>query len=221
VRPFILLLILLTSHLIVAQKTKHAFRLERGQLLENVSWKDSVYRFPNFLEGSLNFMNRNTTTLRALYNLNIFFDRIEIISERGDTVPMNNTGNVQFITMNDNVFFNHKSKGFLEIVQVGKLNLGIKHYIKVVMESGTGERFAITDNGFRNLTTKYDRVYTKEKLYFLISEDLTIYRPTIHTFMTLLPNYKDKISDFFKINKLDLRIESDLFSLINYCKTLQ
>jgi hypothetical protein len=221
VRLFTLLLILLTSHSILAQKPKHAFRLERGQLLENVAWKDSVYRFPNFLEGSLNFMNRNTTTLKALYNLNIFFDRIEIISERGDTVPMKNTGNVQFITMNDNVFFNHKTKGFLEIIQIGKLNLGIKHYIKVVMESGTGERFAITDNGFRNLTTKYDRVYTKEKLYFLISEDLTIYRPTVHAFETLLPNYKDEVSQYFKKNKLDLRKEEDLFSLINYCTMLK
>jgi hypothetical protein len=212
---------MLSAHCALGQQSKYAFRLERGRLLENAAWKDSVYRFSNFLEGSLNFMNRNTTTLKALYNYNIFFDRIEIISERGDTVPVKNTGSIQFITMNNNVFFNHKTKGFLEIVQIGKLNVGIKHTIRVVMESGTGERFLITDNGFRNLTTKYDRVYTKEKQYFLISEDLTIYRPTIHAFETLLPNYKDDVSEYFKKNKLDLRKEEDLFSLINYCRTLK
>jgi hypothetical protein len=207
--------------LILAQQAKHVYTLERGKRLDNVEWKNSVYRFPNFQEGSLNFTSRNTTSLKALYNYNIFFDRMEIISERGDTVPVANTGNIQFITMNDNVFFNHKTKGFLEIVQIGKLNLGIKHSVKAFMESGTGQKFLVNADFFRTIATKYDRVYTKEKQFFLISEDLTIYRPTIHSFMTLLPNYKDKVSDFFKTNKLDLRKEPDLFSLINYCKTLQ
>jgi hypothetical protein len=197
------------------------YTLERGKRLDNVDWKNSVYRFANFQEGSLNFASRNINSMKALYNYNIFFDRMEIISERGDTVPLANTGSIQFITMNDNVFFNHSKKGFLEIVQIGKLNLGIKHSVKAFMDSGTGQRFLINPDFFRTIATKYDRVYTKEKQFFLISEDLTIYRPTIHAFETLLHDYKDEISGYFKTNKLDLRKEEDLFSLINFCKTLK
>ena len=189
--------------------------------MKDVAWHDSIYRFPTFQEGSLNFTKQQGQSLKALYNYNIFLDRIEIISDQGDTIPVKNPAGIQFINVNNTIFFNHKSKGFLEINLIGKLNVAIKYTVKVFMESGTGERFSVSDNGFREITTKYDRVYTKEKLYYLLDEDLNLYHPTVQNVIKFLPSHKDEIYSFFKVNKLDLRKPEDFMALAEHCRNMK
>ena len=204
-----------------AQHRSYAFTVERGQFLKDVSWHDSIYRFPTFQEGSLNFTKQQGQTLKALYNYNIFLDRIEIISDQGDTIPVKNSAGIQFININNTIFFNHKSKGFLEINLIGKLNVAIKYTVKVFMESGTGERFSVSDNGFRETSTKYDRVYTKEKSYYLLDEDLNLYHPTVQNVIKFLPSHEDEIYSFFKANKLDLRKPEDFMTLAEHCRNMK
>ena len=86
-----------------------------------------------------------------------------------------------------------------------------------MMESGTGERFMATD--WNAPTSRHDRLYVKDDLYFFIDQNDKIYSATQPSILKLFHDSKKEIKKFIRTNKINFKLKEDLLTLLDYCNS--
>lgn len=177
-------------------------------------WRDVIYRFHDFQEGRIMLQGGFQPTNTLMLNFNIYEERVEIISEQGDTTTFENSAQIKLITMGDHIFYNDFPTGYVEILNTTPVALGVKHQLKVMMESGSGEQFAATD--YHNLTSRFDRLYLKKDSYFFIALNEKLYAASLPSILKLFPDSKKEINNFSKENKINFKVKDDLIRVLDY-----
>jgi hypothetical protein len=192
------------------------YRLNAYSFLSHAEWKDSLYRFARFQEGSIIFGRGTTTPLKRPMNYNIYLKQMQILSEQGDTIPMEYSSAVNVVILADHLFLNDFSNGFVEILTEGDVSLGVRHSIKVMMETTRGERFIGLDMG-PGMTSKFDRFFIKEATYCWIDKESKVRPANKHWILKLFPNKRERIESYLTKNSINFKVDEDLISLLNFC----
>lgn len=151
-----------------------------------------------------------------LMNVNVFLNQIDYITDKQDTIALENSQTIKTVTIDGLLFYNHYPKlGYIEKANQTPVALGIKHTINVMMESATGERFKATD--WNTPTSRYDRLYIREDKYFFIDQDTRFYAATRPSIVRLFRDSKKEIKKYIKVNKINFKVEADLLKLLEFC----
>ena len=192
------------------------YRLKSNTFFYHAPWKDSLYRFPKFQEGRMIFDRGVSSDRKWQMNYNIYLKRMEMITERGDTIGVDYSSAITVIIIANHLFFNDYPDGFVEILMEGNVSLGAKHGVKVLMEDGNGERFRATDWG-PDMTSRFDRLFTKEDLYYFLDQKSKVRPANRRWILKLFPEQKEQIRSYLVKNYINFKVAVDLESLLNFC----
>lgn len=192
------------------------YRLKSNTFFSHADWKDSMYRFSKFQEGSMIFDRGVSSDRKWKMNYNLYLKRMEMITERGDTIGVDYSSAIKVIRIANRLFFNDYPNGFVEILIEGNVSLGAKHGVKVLMEDGNGERFRATDWG-PDMTSRFDRLFTKEDLYYFLDQESNVRPANKRWILKLFPEQKEQIRSYLVKNYINFKVEVDLESLLKFC----
>jgi hypothetical protein len=192
------------------------YRLKSNTFFSHADWKDSMYRFSKFQEGSMIFDRGVSSDRKWKMNYNLYLKRMEMITERGDTIGVDYSSAIKVIRIANRLFFNDYPNGFVEIMVEGPVSLGAKHEVRVLMEDGNGERFRATDWG-PDMTSRFDRLFTKEDLYYFLDQESNVRPANKRWILKLFPGHKEQIRNYLAKNSINFKVEQDLESLLRFC----
>ena len=80
------------------------FRLKAWTRMTGNQWRDIIYRFSEFQEGRITLREGYSPEHPLKLNYNIHLDRVEFLSEKGDTNVFNNSPQIKSITIGTQFF---------------------------------------------------------------------------------------------------------------------
>lgn len=195
------------------------FKLKAWTIMNKREWNNVIYSFPEFQEASIALQGGFSPSRKLRLNFNIYLERIEIITESGDTIDFKNSAEIKSIKTADHLFYNDYPNGYVEILNQTSISLGAKHALKMVMENSSGQTFVATD--WKLPTSIYDRIYIKEDSYFFLDSNSQLHKATLPSLLNLFPNSRSHIKRFVRKNKIDFKVKSDLLKLLNFCNQME
>lgn len=190
------------------------FKLKAWTTMNKREWNNVIYRFPEFQEASMVLRGGFSPSIKLRLNFNIYLEKIEIITESGDTTDFPNSAEIKSIKTADHIFYNDYPNGYVEILYQASVSLGAKHALKMVMENSSGQTFAATD--WKLPTSIYDRIYMKTDSYFLLDSNSQLHKATRPSLLKLFPNSRSHIKRFVRRNKINFKVKNDLFKLLDF-----
>ena len=182
-------------------------------LLTNISsvpWKDSIYRFPAFEKGRITY----TTGMldhEFYLNYNMYFEKMDFISESGDTLNITNTREIKEVQIGDTWFFHDHKKGYYEVtIKIARCPCRQKP-VRVV-RSGA---YPLADE--RGAAADYDRYYQILPIYFFVDKNNSVHRATMKSILKLFPDHKTEVSAYLQKHSPDFESKKDLVDLLTYC----
>ena len=176
--------------------------------ISSVSWKDSIYRFPSFQKGKI----RYTTGLlehEFYLNYNMYFEKMDFISESGDTLNITNTREIKEVQIGDTWFFHVHKKGYYEVILKLPVALAVKK--QFVLQSGS------LHAEVRGAPADYDQYYEILPTYFFIDKNNNVHRATKASILKLFPDHKTELSAYLQKHTPDFESQKDLVDLLTYC----
>jgi hypothetical protein len=197
------------------------YKLELRKEVNQMPWRDSVYRFPHFLPGKITFDNNFTPDQQVMLNYNAYFEHMYLINKKGDTLQVKDYSLVKMVTIGNVNFINDPQQGYVEVVTHTPVALGVKHnFIFMGEDMGLGKPPLIrTSTDFRGVRIDYTRVYKKGQAYYFIDLNNTAHKATLLSLNKLFPNYKEDIKTLVRTRDLDFRHKADLLTLLEFCNS--
>ena len=225
--PFFVLILLIVAYAGRAQnpafssgqthyENAQVFRLKAGMLMSKREWRDVIYRFSEFREGRITLREGFSPTRSLLMNFNIYKERMEFITEKGDTSAFEFSRQLKSIGIDNHVFYYEPPSGYVEKITETPVALGEKHLLKMMFESTNGELFAGTD--WHLPTARLDRLYIKKNEYYFIDQEDVLHKATMPAILKIYHFSKGEVRQFVKKNKIDFKKREDLIRLLEFCK---
>ena len=219
-------LLLIDSSLMIAQKTE-TITVKAGQDLSSAVSSHGLYKFPDFIYGTVLFRDGNTT--KAKMNFNVFLNDMVFIDNKNDTLAIDNPGLIDSIKLDSNVFYYEKGyfyivkdNGDVKLVMQEKLsfeNVKVGAYglparaASIETYGGAATRF----NTFNQLILNEDVVIKKETQYLLTYKKFRSTKANISGFFTAFPDIKKELQGFAETNNINFKKEEDLKKLMQFC----
>lgn len=179
-------------------------------------WLPVIYRYPNFMEGSITLANGFSPTTKMKLNYNVYDDKIELITEDGDTSVLENAHQLKSINIGGHEYVNDYPIVFVEKLNHTAVALGSKHLIKMMFESNNGEVFEASN--WRQPTARLDRLFVKKDEYYFIDKNGRMHRATQPNIMKIYPSEKREIKKYIRTAKVDFKNKEDLIGLLEFCE---
>ncbi|MEZ4903452.1 MAG: hypothetical protein R2822_17655 [Spirosomataceae bacterium] len=191
------------------------------------------YRYPQFKEGTVSFLNGTSAHVKLNYNFQL--GEVQFIGPARDTLSLANEQTIKKIQMGDNTFYYDLTHGYVEsIAGYPKVQLVIKTMFKVAAVekmAGMGKSSATSsikelntlttaNSSVQKLASKGDVVFSKESIYFLMDDNRRFYKTNKSGFLKLFSAHKKAIETHLKENPIDFDKEEDLKKLLAYCSGL-
>jgi len=195
---------------------KHLFVLPPYAAWNEQRWKDSVYRFPSFLEGRVE-MSKGSPSLRPVMNFNIFLGTIEILAADHSLTTIAQRDDIKCVWIGDHKFIYKPPVGYLEILLEGKVSIAQRTIMNGIYESTNGFRYSLRATDlYKSPPQRELRYYWIEEQYYLIDEDQKTYRATKNALTKLAPSVKKQIKAFSDENNIDYTKKEDLMKIVAY-----
>jgi hypothetical protein len=198
---------------------KHHYRLKAYTTLTKTSWRDSIYWFPEFQDGTILLASGFSPDVKVRINYNLFWEQMEVINEKGDTASLISSPEVKLLNLGNHVFYHDDNHGYVQILIPGEISLAINCHLVVMMETSNGERFKAADYS-RNTTSRFDRIYHKEYHYYFMDRNGKLYKVSKKALLRLLPDYQREIKIYLRNNSIDFKKKRDLLLALNFCNPL-
>jgi len=210
-------------------QTPATLRLKPGEDIRKSAWRDSLYRFPNFLEGQVIFISGPSPKYKMNYN--VLSGDIEFFGPQGDTMVLNKTPEVKLVMIGGHVFFLEPAQGYIEILVQQRVALGVKKQFVIVRKDAevsngystsadnTGAVVALRGNpasGSRNV----ELIVRIDNTYFFIDQKNEPSSATKASIMKLFPDDRDQLKAYLKEQHTDFKQKNDLARLLAYCNEL-
>ncbi|WP_155296310.1 hypothetical protein [Spirosoma rigui] len=208
-------------------------RIKGGEGDEKAVPFASRYRYDQFREGKVLYLNG--TTGEARLNYNIVLSEMQFIDARGDTMALANESLLRMVTVGDHVFFYDPLKGYLEVVDnYPDVKLAVRQGLKVAKrekEGGYGQSTgssAVTSYQFyssgttsvNKLGSKGDLVLIKDRTYFLVDQNNRAQPATKSGVLKIFSKNRAQVTAYLTRESVNFRLENDLKKLLRYCSDL-
>jgi hypothetical protein len=171
------------------------FKINPGQKIVDVIPQDELYSYATFTPGTILFKNGNFA--KALMNYNVYYETIEFINTKGDTLAIADESIIKMITMKEDTFY--YSKTYVKaIADYGDLLLAEKQFFSIsnrekIGAMGTTTSASVdTHNAIRNKEVAKDLV---------VQEVLTLRKSNIlfigNKFQYFLPVNKKNLMEMY------------------------
>lgn len=210
--PFLILLLMLfaTVGQLIAQNT-HTFKQPAHTFLQEMTWRDSIYLYPEFRPGLVTYFTGFTPDLGLRLNYNLYYAQIDMIDQRGDTVQISPLKTLKSVSIGSEVFLYDHKEGYLRVLIQGDIILAER-----VLLGMTGSQ--IVD--FRGGPANYDRYFTRASTFFFVNSAGTPFRVSRATLKKLLPGYKHAIHEYTRKHGTNFSKEDDIRQVTQYCNSL-
>jgi hypothetical protein len=180
------------------------------------SWKDSVYRFNQFMEAEIWRRSMQNTVQSIQARLN--YDQLNgamVTINKGDTVNIDVT-NVESVQVGETLFLRDKTHGFIEVLLRGKVMLGMQRQIDVFSRT-----IAHVPDSVLHSKNEFNRgaIYKKEDRFFIIKGDRSM-TASQQAVMWAFPGNNSKIREFVAANNTNFKSREDLLKLMSFCAQL-
>lgn len=160
-----------------AKSQPNEFILPALSSLKKVQWRDSVYLFKQFQQGELIFDTGFKSSQKYLLNYNLFTERMDAISSKGDTAALKMVEVQHTIKAGGYVFHFFPKKGYLRILEQGKVSLATLDIFNGYLVGNGSNGYAShkdrtplqVDN--RTQSFEYDRAYVRQSELYLIANN--------------------------------------------------
>ena len=92
------------------------FKLPARTSIGQVTWKDSIYRFPEFQYGTITFITGFSPEETFKFNYNLYFGQIDFIDKNGDTLQVKPSRDLKEINIGGHSFYHDDHQGYIEIL---------------------------------------------------------------------------------------------------------
>ncbi|HEX6892134.1 MAG TPA: hypothetical protein VF141_15610 [Chryseolinea sp.] len=181
------------------------YKLPAYTLLSNVSWRDSVYRFPGFEYGRITLATGFSPEEKIRLNYNLYLGQMQMITNSGDTSHVKKLKDLKYISMGDHLFYHDYKIGYIEIIHKSPVALGV---LNIMITADVDER---------TTTLKYDRYYMKKAYYYFFDKDNQPSKATKASILRLYPDQRKNIKAYLDENRIDFENQHDLIKLLTYC----
>ena len=178
--------------------------------ISSVAWKDSIYRFPAFEKGRITY----TTGMldhEFYLNYNMYFEKMDFISESGDTLNITNTREIKEIKIGDTWFFHDHKKGYYEVILKLPVALAVKNQF---VFQNSKVRGAVHFADERGVAADHDRYYEILPIYFFLDKNNSVHRATRASILKLFPDHKTEVSAYLQKHLPDFELQKDLVDLL-------
>jgi hypothetical protein len=211
------------------------YKVPAHNAVNKMPWYNDVYRFSDFQSGNVVYASRRKDTEALKLNYNLYYEKMECINEKGDTVLLK-TGKLKFVNIGGTTFLFDNVKGFIEIVADAPVALGVKTFMATVkMDYVSGSVGSWVSNGqqaspsvnheagfdLRTSPSVYDRYYKKGVSYFFIDRKTSVHKAIKPSILKIFAPYAEKITEYLETNPVDFNRHEDLIRLLTFCHHLR
>ena len=209
------------------------FRIKADADLKYAIPVASRYRYPQFKEGTVSFLNGSSAN--AKLNYNFMLGEVQFIGAVRDTLSLANEQTIKQIQIGDNFFYYDVTHGYAErIAAYPKANLVVKTIFKVAAVekmAAMGKSSATSsirevntlsngNSSVQKLASKGDVILSKEKTYFLMDQNNRFYKTNRSGFIKLFSDHKKAIETYIKEESIDFDNEESLKKILLFCSQL-
>lgn len=201
---------------------------------EGVVMTQAVYQFNAFKEGAVYFKNGKHS--KAKLNYNYLHGAIEFIDGSKDTLVMTNKGRIDYITVEQSIFYAQEDNGDMELVaDFGNIMLVKKTHLVVKgnktnaseqkyvanPESATPTALLISNQGgefrWQNNTVNPDYKFKTE--YYFIDRNHLFHIAKRANLLKVFAKNKTALSNYLKQNDINFNEETQLKKVLQFCST--
>ncbi len=100
---FLIIATIVQTHCIYAQPSP-LLKLPAHTHVAKVSWRDSIYRFPDFQYGRITWATGFAPVDTFRLNYNLYFAQLDLINAKGDTVQVKPSRELKLVQIGGNIF---------------------------------------------------------------------------------------------------------------------
>ena len=200
----------------VAQSDKQ-FKQPAHVLPQNLSWWDSIYLFPAFIESHLVFTTGFSPERTVRLNYNMYSAQMDMINSNGDTLQVEPLKTMKLL-LDSNLFYYDPQRGYLEVVLPGKVKLASRTFL-MLTKVDEGRAFSSQED-YRGKALDFDTYYRRVSTYFFIDDSDQIHIASRATIRKVLPTHKKSVSEYIRNESIDFASKHDLIKLIKHCNYL-
>jgi len=182
--------------------------------ISSVPWKDSIYRFPAFEKSKITYAT-GSLEHEFYLNYNMYFEKMDFISESGDTLNITNTREIKEIQLGHTWFFHDHKTGYYEVILKLPVALAVKNQFVFQNSKVRGAVRGFAD--VRGAAADYDRYYEILPTYFFIDKNNSVHRATRASILKLSPDHKTDVLAYLQKHRPDFESRDDLVRLLTYC----
>jgi hypothetical protein len=210
----------LTTTLSAQSKT---FKINPGQKIVDIIPQDELYSYATFTPGTILFKNGNFA--KALMNYNVYYETIEFINTKGDTLAIADESIIKMITMKEDTFY--FSKTYVKaIADYGDLLLAEKQFFSIsnrekIGAMGTTTSASVdTHNAIRNKEVAKDLVVQevltlrKSNVLFIGNKYQYFLPVNKKNLMEMYGTRQKDVSNYLKENTVHFSSEEDVKRLM-------
>jgi hypothetical protein len=201
------------------------YRVRPYETVTSTVWKDSVYRFNNFEEGRVRFINGFSKTYKLNYSL--ASGEMEFIDANGDSLQLHGTPDLRLVNVGGRIFFHYPTAGYIEVLLQMPIALGVKRILsverrEVVGDNGYGQTSFVTTSvsSFYRASpsglSNYDVLYEKANVYFFIDRRNVPVLATRNSLFRLFPEHRTALRMYLRQNRVNFRKEPDMMALTTF-----
>ena len=223
----LLLLALLYGPASFAQNT---IRIKAGTPLNEALSTEDLYQYSMFKPGRIWYKDGRSSTSQLNYNR--FFDEMQFISTKGDTLALNNEATVRYVVIDRDTFC--FAGGFVRLIDATPtIKLAVKQWLKLQdteKYGGYGQTYtaasitsvSLLDDGKQThrLTVKENIVLTREVQYYIGDRWDHFVPASKKNVLELFAKDEAAVRQYLKEARVDFRKEEDLRGLFHFLAKL-
>jgi len=197
---------------------KHFFVVPPDSSWTQMPWKDSVYIFPGFGEGRIEYKSGYSTSHHLKMNYNVLFETFMIMQDDGRVIPFKDIEDIRYVWIDDNKFVRTKGYGYLYVIQDGRAALAESTFMDVILEYPVMPEYPNAFVDQRYEASKVKRYFYIEKAYYIIDTSSgRVKRASPKALSKIFRKEKQTIRDFGKTNNIDYNKKDDLMKVVLFC----
>ncbi len=191
------------------------------------------YRYGEFRQGELVFMNSSSSM--AKFNYNILLGEMQFIDQKGDTLSLTDDYAIQLVAIGPDRFYYEHPKTYVELVaDYPSVKLAAKRALTILeseKKGGYGQSTGISsiknygsysnNNGsLQKLDSKADMLFSKKIAFFLIDQNKRFWKANRASILEVFAKHSKQIKQYRKVEAVNFDQEADLKKLLQFCSDL-
>ena len=172
------------------------------------------FQYPEFQNGRIHYSN-GAVSSTFKFNCDFITGHLFVVGLKGDTVPVIDKA-IKYFEIGENTYLNLNKSRTVEIVfETDFIKLGIESkFSYLTYDQSSYDEYE--RKGYKGGRYKYDEVYRKKNLFYIIAGNGKVYHATRSNILNNYPNQHDSIVKFIHKKRTNFKSKHDLVELLSY-----